>query len=465
MKLRFVAAWLLLVLPVAADSSVEVVELDGGRQITVAVEGKLLAVAEGPLLLVAPPGKADAGPELFSLDLDSPDELRWLAGSLPRDVDTVAVFDLDGDGRRDIVLGEPGRLYRVGTLDKGVEVTAPELVLEADLDLAMLIAGDFLRPHGLVVPQVGILTSFGPDDSGQLVVTDEQELPVRAARESTGLVVSTPTVTFVRRPEEELLVAVGPEALGPHRLRSLLLGDGDPIEAWSWLPEAEQVVDSWYVIANGRPALIVATISAQSVGLFEKKKLRVFPLKSGDRSRTGGTASFKAETISHHWQRVDPTLVDVTGDGLDDLVVVQPEGLSGKKLLVEAYPGRVNARFHPIPLRSVVPARQAVWHFGVDVTGDGVPDLVARSETTLQVFAGLADAKKKRVVSKKPHWQVELSAPASTQSADEDSELRARGRPEVRDVDGDGRPEILVRGWRKGWSVLWVVDSGGAGPP
>ncbi len=451
------AALLLATLSARADSRVETRDLDGGRLIAVAVEGKLLDVAQGLLLLVAPPEQGP--PQLYHLDSGST-ELRLLSTSLPREIDTVAVFDLDGDGRRDVVLGEPGKLYRAGTVGERIEVTAPVVVLEAEVDLRELAAGGFLASP-LTVPQIGRLTTFAPDDDGRLAAALERELPRRARRRPTGLVLSTPRVRLVERPGQEPLFVVGPEALGTRRLRTLLLGPGEErVEAWSWLPDAEEVVDSWYADLNGVPALLVATVSARQIGLFEQKKLRVFPLRGGDRSRTGRGASLKVETASHRWQRLDPTAVDVTGDGLLDLVVVQPEGLGGKKLIVEAYPGRADARFHSIPLRTVVPARQAVWSFGVDVTGDGAADLVARSGVDLRVFAGILASGKKQVLEKRPRWEVELGSPDAAQATEGEPELVIRGRPEVRDIDGDGRAEVLVRGRRSGWSVLWVLDPG-----
>lgn len=58
------------------------------------------------------------------------------------------------------------------------------------------------------------------------------------------------------------------------------------------------------------------------------------------------------------------------------------------------------------------------------------------------------------MLEKRPRWELELEAPSGTA----DGEQVIRGRPEARDVDGDGRAEVLVRGRRGGWSVLWELD-------
>lgn len=224
------------------------------------------------------------------------------------------------------------------------------------------------------------------------------------------------------------------------------------LEAWSWLPAPERVVGSRYAAVGDRAVLIVTTVGSERLGVFAKQRLRVFSLRAGDRSRAGLGPALKAETVSYNWHRVVPEIADADGDGRPDLVVVQPDGLAGKKLVVEAFPGRGGAQFHLLPLRSVVAAGlPEAWRYGADVDGDGVADLVTYSHPEVRIFRGVTGSKK--VLDKKPHRLIRLEA--SPVDPEKPNELRAL---EVRDVDGDGRAEILVRRAGDGEGVLWVVD-------
>ncbi len=454
---------LFLASPLPAD--VDVTPLDGARLLAVTVPGELLDVAaacvaercHGLLLLTAP---AAGGPTaLLRLDPEDPSTLGTLADDLPVLADTLVTVDVDGDGRLEVLVGEPGRLYRAGTIGQSPAITAPRLLVESrELDLERLV----FEPGRFTVAEVGSLVSYTTDGK----IAGRYDLPVRAARGSTGLRLTTLPVTRLEV-DAGTVWAVGPEAHGNRRLRTVLIAEGGAeSEAWSMLPGPEAVISSWYTALGGRPALVVTTVSAEKIGIFEKKKLRVFAIRA-DRSRSGLGPAFKADTVSHHWQEADVNVADVDGDGRLDLVVVQPSGLGGKKLIAEAYLGRTGAQLHRTALRSVVQAeRPGVWHYGADVDGDGTADLVTRSGRLVQVFPGLATPKK-QLLAKKARWRLELEARLeSTRSVaigadsddDEGEDEDIRGRPKVVDVDGDGRAEVLVWADGKDADVLWVID-------
>ena len=153
------------------------------------------------------------------------------------------------------------------------------------------------------------------------------------------------------------------------------------------------------------------TQRADKVGILEKKKLRVFAL-GGDRTRTGRPPRFELLTSSRLWQRLGLHVLDVDADGRDDLVLLQPEGLNGKKLIVDLYRGGGGGRFAGDGFRSVLPEidEATPTSYGGDWTGDGVPDLVAVTGSRLLVHAGLAQPRRKAVVEKEGRPLADLGA-------------------------------------------------------
>lgn len=422
--------------------------------------------------------------ELYLIPPNPPSELTPWVNELPTEADAVAVWTIGGEPV--VVIGTPGKLYSIGR--DGVT----RLLLEADdLELGPLLRDGFVEPGPplrLHVPRIGTLSTY-VERQGRLVPEKEVEVPVRARREATGMLLYSLPVqgVTVRYPQPESVrqysgqkyFAVGPETIGDRRLRTLLVGrGGDPQEAWAALPGAENFSndESLFTEIGDRPALLAVTTRADKVGIFSQKNVRVFVLKprpvNDDKGSTqaGLAPSFAVETVSKLWQRADPLLTDIDGDGLDDLVVVQMDGISGKKLQVDAFLGRGNGRFQSAPRRSKVPMEDATWRFGHDFNGDGLADLVARSGRDVRLYPGVRH--KKMVLAKESSWQLNIegrlletvaSQVKSGKSGEDGDEVetpraRPRGRGDIRDLDNDGEPEILIRGIANGWSVLWWLD-------
>lgn len=453
---------------------VVVTPVAGGVRTDAVVPGHLIAVAlprdtAGRRRIVAltspeaPPAPEDAeddgdtpeGPRsLFLIDpgQSGPPRLLLRAG-LPPESDALAAADLDGDGAEEVLLGEPGRLHSLGTPENP---TSPRLLLSAPgLDLRRR-SGSGGRFEAAAV---GRFRTWQADGSGRLTPGLELELPVRAARERTGLRLTTPPVTAIPRRDAAPLWAAGPETEGRTRLRTVLLepeksengGETRRTESWSRLPSPEQVERSWYVTLDGRPALIVTTFDAEKLGLFEKKKLRVF-LLGADRSRSGSGPVLAVQTESHRWQAVDPVVLDLDRDGHDDLVVIQPEGLAGGDLVVEAWFGKGGGRFEPSSRRTVLKDLAIrTWSYGQDLTGDGYPDLAAIREGRLLAFAGTASPRRE-ILDRRPRHTFELPAGAGTLTTEvsigtggtEASVSGAAVAPHPTDLDGDGRLEVLL---------------------
>lgn len=443
--------------------------LSGARRVDAVVPGRLLAAAlplgaddrRRVVLLVGPdlPAGAPEGDEppegprrLFLLDAAGEGRLRLLLDGLPEEANELDSFDLDGDGDSEVLLGEPGKLYSLGSPDAPIP---PRLLLsDPAFDLRRL--GGAFGAAG-----VGRLRTWAPDGAGGVVPGAEHELPVRAARRPAGLRLSSPAVSVLAGAGgSEPVYAAGPEPRGKVRLSTLLLDRGEDggaraIEVWSQLPAAEEVDTHEYVLLDGAPALIVTTTSAERMSVFEKKKLRVFPLRrTADRSRSGQPPALAAETVSYRWHSVAAYVLDADRDGRDDLVVIQPDGLAGRELAVETWFGQGGGRFQTPGRRQKYEIEARTWTYGGDLTGDGVPDLAAVQGDRLLVFAG-THTPRQALLEREPRHAVGLGPGqekitiAVSLGPTEPSGMGVRrsggslASPRVVDLDADRRAEAL----------------------
>jgi hypothetical protein len=406
---------------------------DGRRSILV------LTTPDDPKAVLAPKGPRS----VYLIDPERAGAPRRLLDGLPAETNALAALDLDGDGAEESLLGEPGKLFTVGTPEA---VTAPRLLLEASgLDLREWSPD---RPQIFQAAEMGRLRTWRLE-GGRLVPGPESALPVRASRERQALRLSSLPVTPVPPVQ-----AIGPEENGKVRLRTVLLGaDGARTEMWEQLPGRENVDGFRYVALDGRPVLIVTTSDADKIGVFAKQRFRLFPL-AADRSRAGTPPSLAFETESHRWFPVDPVLLDLDHDGKQDLVVVQPEGLGGGDLVIDTFFGQGNGRFEKPRRLKLGNLDARSWSYGRDITGDGVADLVTvASKTGLHVFAGTADPRRD-LLDRRVRQVVDLAGLGETVSVSvgvgtggmdmESSRSTTLGGPYVEDLDGNGRPEVLL---------------------
>ncbi|HSN87720.1 MAG TPA: VCBS repeat-containing protein, partial [Thermoanaerobaculia bacterium] len=432
---------------------VTLVPLSGARRTDAVLPGHLLGVAlpkaadgRRQIVVLTTPDdpKAEGTPKgprsLYLIDPERAGAPRRLLEGLPAEANALAAADLDGDGTEEILLGEPGKLHALGT----PEAPASRLLLEtAGLDLRR----SSLQEGPLQVPTVGRLRTW-TFDGGRPVAGPEHELPVRASRERQALRLSSLPVTSIQG-----FLAVGPEEHGKLRLRTILIGaDGKRTEAWSQLPGREDILGYRYVTLEGRPALIVTTTDAEKMGVFAHHRFRLFPL-TADRSRSGQAPSLAFETESNRWFSVDPVITDLDRDGKEDLVVIQPEGMAGGDLVIDTFFGQGNGRFERPRRLKLSNLESRSWSFGRDVTGDGVADLVTLGKTGLGIFAGTADPRRD-LLDRKPRQTVEIGAAretvtvsvgVGTEGVETGSTRSANlGSPHLEDLDGNGRPEVLL---------------------
>lgn len=372
------------------------------------------------------------------------EDLEPVARDLPADLDAVARV---GDA---LWLGGEGVIWEL----RGSEL---QPVLEQPgLDLAALEEAGLLGDGELWVPDVGVLRHFR--SGGTRVPAGEVVLPVEAERRRRRLLVRSPAVA--RTPDGHLIA--GPLVQGNTRVRHLLLGDGEPVEAWSRLPGPEDVDAFWYADLGGEPVFLASTTEADRLGVFEKSKLRLFRL-TADRTRAGRRPLLAIDTETKSWYRFEPLLLDADGDGIRDLVLIQPQGMAPGDLVVDIYKGH-GGRFDSRPRSTDLDAESARWHFGSDLDGDGAPDLVVGTGA-LEIYRGLAEHRR-RAVEKEPWRRLDRAALRTARrevaKRDEsapvsDDRPSFRGRQRVHDLDGDGRLDLAVVRPHRGRTVVRLV--------
>lgn len=390
---------------------------------------------------------------LFRVDLEPP-RLVPLATDLPKTFDRLRAIAGEGQVAPQLLLGRPGAIFAAAGLNGDAIELAP-LASAAGLDLGadVPVRGKRVRPATLNLPSTGLMRRVARDSEGGWALTSRAPLVARASRRLHGLRLTTPRSTVLALDQGEVF-AVGPEAIGTHRLRSLLLpanGSDPATEAWSRLPDSESVQRSWFHLLDGKPVLVVTTNSADKLGIFERQQLRVFSLY-GDRTQAGVGPWLTAKTSSRRWQHVEPFVADIDRDGDDDLVVAQVDGLGGGKTRLEAFINTGRRSFEPQTRSTTFEQPPAGWHFGSDLTGDGLADLVLLTEGRLEVYAMLPTGAR-RLIDRRPVWSFpgadipreEHSVTIGTGGvAITDERHNSTGRPHVFDLDGDGRGELVL---------------------
>lgn len=332
--------------------------------------------------------------------------------------------------------------------------------------------GLVLAPEGWwALAEVGRLRIFEP---GRAEPGPTHRLPVEVERRRYGLQLSSPKVTTLwsggaRAP----VFLAAPRAEGKRRLRTVWVdpATGERHESWSRFATGEQLAESSFALVDGQPMLFAVTTDGEKVSVFGKKRFFVFAL-TGDRTRAGSPPTFRTLTASRMWQPADYAVRDVDDDGRDDLVLLQPEGFAGKKLILEAYLGLGGGRFETRPRRTVVD-HSGSWSYGDDLDGDGEPDL-AVLDRDLAVFAGVVRRERKAVVEKSANWRLSLDVlltegqetptedtTVSVSIGSDGTEVEhttAQPTLQVLPLWGLGRPAgLVVRRQSAGHTELWLA--------
>ncbi len=438
----------------------------------------------------SPPPRA-----LYRLDVAGEGLLELLRDDLPPSVSALDALDLDGDGTDEILLGETGRLLVLR--DDGARRAArgPDLLMEhPDLrpspfnpwatppaDPSTIPAsGDptGARSAVLQVPGLGAVQYYAASSGGDAWdLVGEAVLPIGASRSGDLLKLSSPVPRVVGSgPDGTLVIAAGPETHGRRRLRCVLIevpraGPVRAREVWSRLPSVEQVIETTWLMIDGAPHMAVTTRRADKLSLLEEKLLRLFPMGT-DRSRAGEDPLLAIETNANLWQRVVIRLRDVDGDGRADLVLGYWKGIKDDDVVLDVYRRRPDGLFDASARRTKLTfedASRAVLEQGEDLDADGLADLLVVAGGSLRVLPGRASGDGASIVAPAPRWSLPLaSVLVSLQEMEHDIELSldgitvltappAFGVPRVADIDGDGRPEVLLAGpYDKGLAAVEV---------
>lgn len=435
--------------------------IGGALQWRVAVPGTILdwqALDGVPWLLV---DVEELGrPVLYRADLERR-ELRAF-DPLGEEVDRLHAADVDGDGEAELVAGRPGSIFAVDAV--GSSATLRELARSPGIDLAAALPTLDERPDRLELPTVGALLRFEWRDGAWR--RSSRPLPVRAARSGFGLERASPPTQRIG----DRWLAIGPESVGGRRLRSVLV-DAAGIErvVWNRLPGAELPQHRRFLDVDGDLRLAVTTNSADEVGALERQTLHLFGLGE-DRTRSGSPPLLSAPLANRRWQAAEPFSLDADGDGDDDLVVLQVDGLGGRQLRAELFEQDEQGRFRAPGRRASIEVAPLGWWLG-DLDGDGRPELVVVDvDGTLSLFEADADRRSRRWVDRRPSASVPGDPlPRSGGSLEigsggvvvRDERPHAAGRPRAVDVDGDGRLEVvLADNPRWGFGRLRIVDFG-----
>jgi hypothetical protein len=448
----------------------EVHELGDGTRIDVSVDGPLLdwsVLKRGDrtlLLLLAGPVKKKeekracgvepaVEPEpkkdgrLFAWDPSKPDALVALAGTLPEG--QLEIFE---DG---VVLFGEAAIEEV-TIDLDAKTAKTRTLVSGRYVPVERAEGDAgaLRVIGL-----GAMTTFRRAADGALKPVTEVELPVKVAPSPSRVRVSTRSVDAIGPAR----FAVAPEPIGVERLRTIVLDpdaapDARSFEAWARFPSRERALEHTIVKMDGRPVLVVLTTTADKLSLFGEKRLRIFPLEP-DRTRMGVAPVFALETGINLWQAASPTVLDLDGDGREDLVLAYWKGLKDSIAALEVHKRAADGSLGSgSTLDFDVPeGDRAFVDFGHDLDGDGRPDLALRSEGALLVYPGSPKDKAiDRPVAKAPSRRVALPDDLAHGTGMElefgpegmsvDRVRKDPGTPSFLDLDGDGRVEAIFAG-------------------
>lgn len=403
---------------------------------------------------------------LYRWRSESPETLELMGTGLAEG--TLDSADIDGDGQEELILQYDGGIDLVTMPSAGPTATR---ALVADPLLGTVCCGPRLawdsaaaKDSALRVALLGAFRSYGPGREGGLAITSELETPERVSPGAERLVVQSPAVRPIGMlPTGRMVFATEPEALGRRRLRSMLLDPDGPaekraVESWALFPQPESVVDSAFAILQGAPVLIVTTTSADKLSLLGEKALRIYPL-GGDRTRAGDTPLFAATTGINLWQRTFPTVVDLDGDGRDDLVLAYWKGLKNAIAALEVYKGGAASGFAKPRSVSfdIEEGEKAFMEFGPDVDGDGRPDLLLFAKRELLVFPGSEpDRAIQNPVASRASRRIPLALDLPRPRGNSMSMSLAGfqisrsagglGAPHLVDLDGDGRPEAVFAG-------------------
>ncbi len=360
---------------------------------------------QAPLACPEPEDTSPAPPlTLYRLELQR-QELIQVQEDLPGDGSVLYAADLDGDGEEELLLRRPGQF---------LELRPDGLIPLLDGPLGI---GWKLHSSADGAPAVVSATSAGSlrlylagTGTAGWQETAAIALPSTGKVQATGLSVRHAVPRYVGRSQEgKLLYATPPQAVGPRRLQVTLItldpssGEAQVSDCWAGLPGPETLLDYHFLLLEGRPMLLAETMPSDKLSLFGEKLLRLFLLEA-DRSRLGPAPLFAVQSRMNLWQDGHPVLVDVNRDGRMDLVLGYWKGLLSPRVALDAYVRQPDGSFRSSPRTTAFDVKngeRSYLHYGDDLDGDSLPDLLVRREQSWVLHSGLPSSSGKKLVDRR----------------------------------------------------------------
>lgn len=138
----------------------------------------------------------------------------------------------------------------------------------------------------------------------------------------------------------------------------------------------------------------------------------------------------------------------LTGDGLSRLVLGRTPGTTGRL----SFETLVRDPTVLAGTGTLFPDLDLVH----DLDGDGIVDVLLPADDGLAVYLGTPGGLREEPSSR-------LSLPTDEHDTTGGERVRRYPLPEVRDVTGDGLPDLLLPDRKEGWAGFWVLESRGQG--
>ena len=407
--------------------------------------------------------------KLVRIDPRGESAIVELRTDIPADASALRAFDLDADGRDDLLLFRSGRVEALTAGSDG-RFRGEPMILVDDPEIGMAVSLTSLGPDNdplgprLRLPVVGALRTWAPDPARTRWRAFDAPTPFSANPGPRTFNLGGPRIVSCGRDSSgRSRFATNAEVVGRDRLRARLLDpeaapESRSLTCWGKLPAPERVLDQSCVMLNGAPHLVVTTMSADKLSFFGEKKLRVYPL-SPDRSRTGAAPSFAVTTGLNLWQPTTPELADVNGDGRVDLVLASWKGLKDSIVVLEVYTGRADGGFEGTARRTEIEVEDGEKHWigwGDDANGDGRSDLLVFAEKKLLLLPGTASSDGRKLAASKPFASLPVPddapdlgyawAGAGPSGPVGGVSFGSLGVPAVIDLDGDRNVEVVLAG-------------------
>jgi len=390
---------------------------------------------------------------LYRLDVGA-ERLERLREDLPHDATALDAADLDGDGRQELILARPGEVLQVGR-----DPSDPlQTLLEQDGLNWKALHPRSIRHEELddrpwtTTTDLGRLILYGPQGQEKTWgVLAQVDLPLEADVDADGISIWSPLPRLVGNASDgTLFFASPPDSFGKSRVQTTLVavrpdGGSSTTDCWGHLPSPEDVLGSGFLFIDDRPVLLVTTKPGDKLNLFGEKRLRIFPLER-DRSRLGLLPLFEVETRINMWQDANLQMLDVNGDGRDDLVVGYWKGILKDRVVLDVYLRTENGGFDSSERNTAFDVKKGDRDFvqyGADLTGDGLPDLLVRGKRGLMIYPGRRSKNGKQLVEDDPIL-VRLTDREKDSEKDFLFTYYSGGRPRVVDLDADGTHDILL---------------------